>query len=105
MANWEKRRIDFRYGPDVIQTCIGLVDDVHKTIVREDGSMNYNFNQNAHRTRNEMPQSLLMPTIERNLCFNHRYKPVFQHRDRLVRVDQTYGDPRAAIVTTTEKYE
>jgi hypothetical protein len=33
------REVDFRYGPRVVQTCIGGVDDEHKTIVHEDGSL------------------------------------------------------------------
>ena len=32
------RTIDFRYVPEVVQTCIGFVDDEHKTIVREEGT-------------------------------------------------------------------
>ena len=35
------RVIDFRYAPDINQTCIGFADDYYKTIVRENGSMNY----------------------------------------------------------------
>ena len=35
------RVIDFRYAPDINQTCIGFADDYYKTIVREDGSLNY----------------------------------------------------------------
>ncbi len=39
----QQRKIDFKYSPSIIQTCIGLVDDEHKTIIREDGSINYNY--------------------------------------------------------------
>ena len=32
------RTIDFRYVPEVVRTCIGFLDDEHKTIVREEGT-------------------------------------------------------------------
>ncbi|MBC8078844.1 MAG: hypothetical protein H7X86_00745 [Gorillibacterium sp.] len=103
----ENRNITFKYRPDVIQTCIGLVDDTHKTIVREDGSINYNFNQKEYLKQSSLSKEAMPPmmqTIEHNHCFDHRYRPMFHHRDQLLRIEQSYGDPRAAIVTTTEYY-
>ena len=39
MSDLHNRVIDFRFAPEINQTCIGLVDDYYKTIVREDGSL------------------------------------------------------------------
>ncbi len=33
--------IDFRFGPRLTWTCIGLADDEHKTLVRQDGALLY----------------------------------------------------------------
>lgn len=107
-----ERTIDFRYQPPIIQTCIGLVDDPYKTIVREDGSLNYGFEPFVFHDfqeltvppGNQIPRRYT-PTGTRNMGFRHRLRPEFTHRDTLVRRTQEYGDPEVALVTTTEEYE
>ena len=39
----EPQVLDFRYQPDRWQTCIGLVDDPHKTMVGDDGGLYYEY--------------------------------------------------------------
>ncbi len=39
----EAEILDFRYRPGRWQTCIGLVDDPHKTIVGDDGGLYYDY--------------------------------------------------------------
>ncbi len=39
----EPQVLDFRYKPDRWQTCIGLVDDPHKTMVGNDGGLYYEY--------------------------------------------------------------
>jgi hypothetical protein len=109
------REIDFRYSPTVVQTCIGRVDDTHKTIVREDGSLNYDYHTQRidieEQTGYAEDVSPYHELTDDNLGFRYRLKPRVTHRDELVERNQEYGDPekdddpRAAIVTTTESYE
>ena len=42
-ANLEPQVLDFRYAPSRWQTCIGLVDDPHKSIVGSDGGLYYQY--------------------------------------------------------------
>ncbi|NLH17779.1 MAG: hypothetical protein GX455_14475, partial [Phycisphaerae bacterium] len=42
-ANLEPQLLDFRYAPSRWQTCIGLVDDPHKSIVGSDGGLYYQY--------------------------------------------------------------
>ena len=102
------RRIDFRYAPQIIQTCIGLVDDEHKTIVREDGSLNYGYRMELidieEQTRYAEQVTQYHEPTDDLLGFTYRLKPRFTHRDDLEERRQTYGDPGAAIVTTVEEY-
>lgn len=104
-----KRVIDFRYAPSIVQTCIGFVDDPHKTIVQEDGSLNYNYEYGPHKEYDpdELGKSIInSPYAEFPLSsFRHSLKPTFTHRDEFIEQTQCYGDPRSAIVTTTEEYE
>lgn len=93
------RTIDFRYVPEVVQTCIGFVDDEHKTIVREDGSLNCGYGG-----EDRIPGECNRPTCDTS-GFDHRLKPTFGHRDTLVERTQEYGDLGGAIVTTVEEYE
>lgn len=101
------RTIDFRYAPDVQQTCIGLADDPYKTIVREDGSLNYQWcddkNQFVDGTIRACAKRVL-DVQEGNMGFKYRCIPRFYHRDQLVERRQDFGDPGAAIVETVEKY-
>lgn len=103
-----KRTINFRFAPDVQQTCIGLVDDYYKTIVREDGSLNYQWcddkNQFVDGTIRACVKRVL-DVQEGNMGFKYRCLPRFYHRDRLVERHQDFGDPGAAIVETVETYE
>ena len=103
------RIIDFRYAPDVIQTCIGLVDDPFKSIVREDGSLNYNYRANSWGLddavipgQDQIPQ--IVRPANKSLRFLHRLKPAFTHKDKLLGASQYYGDPALPFVTTVEKY-
>lgn len=104
----DKRVIDFRYAPEVWQTCIGLVDDPFKTVVREDGSLNYRWrddqNQFVDGTIRACAKRVLN-VCEGNMAFQYRCVPRFYHRDRLVKRWQDFGDPAAAIVETVEEYE
>lgn len=99
--------IDFRYAPSHAQVCIGLVDDVHKTIVRSDGSVNWGYNGrnwvNYYRMYND--DHAVLTADEENRGFTYRVKPVLLHRDRLLSSSQDFGKPSAAIVRTTEEYE
>lgn len=108
MNKSQDRLIDFRFAPDINQTCIGLVDDFYKTIVREDGSLNYLWegdkNQFVDGTISACDKRIL-DRQEGNMAFKYRYLPRFYHRDKLVSRTQDFGDPRAAIVTTKEEYE
>lgn len=103
----DNRVIDFRFAPERPQSCIGLVDDVYKTIVREDGSVNFGFDVSrklSFYAQNDGSH----PVFDRfaaNYGFQFRYKPVITYRDRLVKAFQDFGDPAAAIVTTVEEYE
>ncbi len=103
-----QRIIDYRFAPDVRQTCIGLVDDPFKTIVREDGSLNYRWfadkNQFVDGTVRACEKRVL-DVQEGNMGFRYRCVPRFYHRDRLVKRYQEFGDPQAAIVETVEDYE
>lgn len=135
----ERRRIDFRYPPDIQQVCIGLIDDPHKTIVREDGSLNYGYIGSSDFTDDDaggsgggdvggaaagaasapgvdnpqgaacVPGADSAPAVpaqlaDSNAAFLYRLKPRFSHRDQLVRRTQDFGDPRVALVTTTEEF-
>lgn len=107
------REVDFRYAPDVIQTCIGFADDPHKTIVREDGSLNYDYRSRTLEfvEMDEIDEDRNRPDADRyhhptqdNLSFRYRLKPTFTHRDECLERTQEYGDAEAAIVTTREQY-
>ena len=104
------RIIDFRYAPQIIQTCICLVDDQHKTIVREDGSINYGYQLNQSGLDDAWIQAGestpgYAQVYDENLRFKHRLKPRFTHRDILTKCTQDYGDASSPFVTTTEEYE
>lgn len=108
MQNTAKRRIDFRFAPEVNQTCIGFVDDYYKTIVREDGSLNYLWEGDRNQfVDGTIPacEKRVLNCQEGNLAFKYRYLPRFYHRDKLLERSQDFGDPRAAIVITHEEYE
>jgi len=104
----QKHIIDFTYSPDVVQSCISLVDDPYKTIVREDGSLNYLWEGDA----NQFEDGTTVPCGKRiinrqeaNLAFRYRFLPRFSHRDTLITHGQEYGDAREALVTTSDTYE
>ncbi|SES11627.1 hypothetical protein [Salipaludibacillus aurantiacus] len=102
--------IDFRYSPEIIQTCIGLVDDPYKTVVREDGSLNYHFEEeifdiNAFNIPDEQDMSRYSEVIDDNLGFKHRLKPVFTHRDTFVERKQSYSEASLPFVFTEEVYD
>ena len=108
MNNNANRVINFRYAPQINQTCIGFVDDYYKTIVREDGSLNYLWEGDRDQfVDGTIPacQKRVLNLQEGNLAFKYRYLPRFYHRDELVEKHQDFGDPRAAIVTTREEYQ
>ncbi|AEV30193.1 hypothetical protein SpiGrapes_2423 [Sphaerochaeta pleomorpha str. Grapes] len=102
-----KHTIDFCFAPDINQTCIGLVDDKYKTIVREDGSLNYLWESD----KNEIVDGTIPPFRKRildnqegNMAFKYRFLPRFSHRDSFVERTQDFGDPSMAIVTTVERF-
>ena len=37
--------IDFKYRPDLAWSCLGFPDDSHKTLIRQDGSLQYGFDR------------------------------------------------------------
>lgn len=103
----EKYVLDFRFAPEVNQTCIGLVDDNYKTIVREDGSLNYHWESDQNQFVDGTIPVCLKQVLSRgegNLGFAYRFIPRFSHRDSLIRTDQDFGNAHAAIVCTTEVY-
>ena len=103
----DNRKIDFRYAPDVQQVCIGLAFDDYKTIVREDGSLNYIYELGKEVfIDGTVPPAMKRVTDnqEGNAAFKYRFLPKFYHRDKLLTKHQDFGDPKAAIVTTTEDY-
>jgi len=104
------RQISFCYAPDVQQTCIGFVDDFYKTLVREDGSLNYGFigrNDFSSWERLHYWEAITPYAKVRNdnQFFLHRLKPRFSHKDKLINKSQDFGDPRVALVKTIEEYE
>ncbi len=104
----ENRKIDFRFAPERPQSCIGLVDDVYKTILREDGSLNFGFDGSkklSFYAQNDDRRHPVKDKFAANYGFRFRYKPVITWRDKLIKVTQDFGDPSAAIVTTTWEYE
>ena len=107
MVRGRNRRVDFSFAPRDVQTCIGLVDDHHKTIVCEDGSLNYGFNGDPSVEMNYASSVTgIALRLPRNAFFTYRVKPLFCHRDVFVRRDQEYGESAKEIfVTTTEIYE
>ena len=103
-----KRVIDFRYAPDHPQCCIGLVDDFHKSVITEDGSLNFGFIEEyafRYYRRNRDEAHPVNSRIVQNRGFKFRYKPEFTHRDKLIKITQDFGKPSAAIVKTIEDYE
>ncbi|MBC8080305.1 MAG: hypothetical protein H7X86_08165 [Gorillibacterium sp.] len=104
----QSKTIDFRYAPDIVQTCIGLADDFYKSIVREDGSLNYHFQGEHCQLWDPLlrvgEQKAVYPLNTMNMGFRYRYKPTFFHRDRMLDQKQDYGDAQAAFVTTIERY-
>ncbi len=107
----DNRVIDFRFAPERPQCCLGLVDDVYKTILREDGSINFGFNRYNDEDniqfymRNNDKKYPVQSKAVVNRGFRFRYKPTVTYRDRLLEVRQDFGKPDAAIVTTVEDYE
>ncbi|MEY8323749.1 hypothetical protein AALB47_07475 [Lachnospiraceae bacterium 54-11] len=104
----DNRLIDFRFAPERPQSCIGLVDDIYKTILREDGSLNFGFDASrklSFYAQNDDGRHPVRDRAAANYGFRFRYKPVITYRDKLIKVSQDFGNPAAAIVTTTEEYE
>jgi hypothetical protein len=104
----ETRTINFRFAPERPQCCIGLVDDMYKTVIREDGSVNFAFDSRdsiGYYTRCDDKVFPIHDNRMFNYGFHYRYKPVFTHRDTLCSTTQDFGDPSAAIVTTVEDYK
>ncbi|MDD3412040.1 MAG: hypothetical protein PHY12_14645, partial [Eubacteriales bacterium] len=104
----EKRRIDFRFAPDIGQTCVSLADDPFKTIVREDGSLNYLWRSDQDLfVDGTVPacRKRVQSVQEGNRGFTYRCAPRFYHRDRLLSRRQDFGDPAEAVVETVEEYE
>ncbi len=78
-----KHTIDFRYAPPSRWTCIGLPDDEHKSLVREDGALLYRYARN-----------LFSHGFERVLAFG----PLTDQPP--MRIEQTTETARRAIVVT-----
>ncbi|MGL5722421.1 MAG: hypothetical protein ACRCY4_08480 [Brevinema sp.] len=102
------RSIDFKYRPKVVQTCFGLVDDFYKSVIREDGTLCYNFDfelsvEQTHQFPDESKGHVYTPR-RRNREYLHCLKPAFSHHDILLSSTQDYGDPQEAIVITKEDY-
>lgn len=101
--------IDFHFRPKKSQTCIGLIDDVHKSLVADDGSLCYGYkledgglgSLNIPATGNVATRARLVT----DMCgFAHKIRPRFSHHDEIVSLQQSYGDPRIPFVTTTEVF-
>jgi hypothetical protein len=107
MVRGRNRRVDFSLAPRDVQTCIGLVNDRHKSIVCEDGSLNYGFNGDPSVEMDYAGKvtGIALP-LPRNAFFTYRVKPQFCHRDIFLRREQDYGkSAKEVFVTTTEFYE
>lgn len=104
----ENRLIDFRFAPDRPQSCIGLADDTYKTIVREDGSVNFGFDETSDLKYYAKQDNLTHPVIPRtavNEGFRFRYRPAISYRDTLKETKQVFADPEVAHVETRYIYE
>lgn len=105
------RFVNFRHQPRVQFSCIGLVDDVHKTIVTEDGSLNYlredgeNVTYVPNAASSSIPQPERFTANNARSVFDFAVKPCLIGGGRKLHSFQEYGDPRIALVTTTEQYE
>ncbi|MDD4797128.1 MAG: hypothetical protein PHO66_05115 [Eubacteriales bacterium] len=107
MAYKNDRIIDFRYAPDVQQTCISFPYDDYKTVVREDGSLNhlYELGYEVFIDGTEPPcERRILNVQEGNAAWKYRFVPKFYHRDKLVERRQDFGDAGEALVTTIEDY-
>ncbi len=83
-----ERKIDFRYAPPDVWTCIGRPDDPYKSLVREDGALLYEF-QNL---------GLEVWRFERVFEFD------LQSADKPLEVSQETESARVPIVTTRIRY-
>lgn len=86
-----KRTIDFRHAPSSRWTCIGRPDDHHKTVVREDGALLYDYAQPVGAGR-------LSGMFHTEIAFH------LPCADAPLDVRQDNDDPANSIVVTTVQY-
>jgi hypothetical protein len=104
----DSRIIDFRYGPENAQMCIGLVDDFYKSVVWDDGSLCFDYSADFDPWYFRRVDDRSYPVHSRRIMnrgFKYRYKPVITHRDHLLSISQVFDNPRDAISMTIEEYE
>jgi len=80
----EPQVLDYRYSPYLWQTCIGLIDDPHKSIVFSDGTICYDFSNGQYGTR---------------------IFPILNTEKSITDTSQRLWSPRVPIVTTTDEYD
>ena len=108
MSITDKRKITFEHAPPIQQMTTCLPDDPHKTIVREDGSVNYywrdsvSFDKRKFFWQNRKQQSEFVDPAN---YFAVRLIPRFTHRDILIRSTQQIRAPQIPIVRQLEQYE
>jgi len=101
------RIIDFRYAPVKAQMCIGLVDDLYKTLVFDDGTIAFDYSIKHDLGYYQRISDKVYPVRSKrieNRGFKFRYQLNFTHKDKLVERNQTFSDPRLAIAKTDEDY-
>lgn len=97
------RNITFQYAPKIQQACIGLADDSCKTIIREDGSLNYHYLFDWEKLLKA--GSISGDYLSDNQGFQSRLKPELTFQDNLLERKQDFGDPKVAFVKTYEQYD
>jgi len=102
------RTITFEHAPPFQQLTTCFPDDPHKSIVREDGSLNYGWHDPlGFEKRKEYWKhaSQLTEFADPGDNFLVRLKPRFTHRDKLINTNQHLEGPRVPIVVQEEEYE
>ncbi len=70
--------IDFRYTPREWQVCIGFPDDPHKTMVRSDGSLCYDYSEGGYFDGYDICLAASMETTgERGVPYYYLFKSRF----------------------------
>lgn len=102
------RKIDFWFAPDIQQSTICFPDDRWKTIVREDGSLNYGFRdpvpfeERKHYRSYRSQRTVFSDPAE---YFSVRLRPRFTHRDTFVRSEHREEAAHVPIIHHLDLFE